>query len=74
MSNPTANVKAYFNELHRKSCILQSLIEVVADRIEGRTDPDRDFVVDNLLDVAREVSRELPIMALEDPAHWEDRP
>lgn len=73
MTEPSANEKTYFDQLHRKACILQAMIEVVYDRVTDRHDPKRDYVVDNLLDAARDLSRELPIMALEDPQHWEDR-
>lgn len=68
------NEKAYFNQLHRKTSILQAMIEVVYDRVTDRYDTERDHVVDNLLDAARDLSRELPIMALKDPQHWEGRP
>lgn len=64
----------YFDALHRKACILQSMVEVLFDRITD-SDPtgERDFVVDNLIDAARDLSRELSAMALEDPEHWEGR-
>jgi hypothetical protein len=63
----------FIDELHRKACILQSMIEVVYDRVVASDTDDRDHVVDNLLDAARDLARELPIMALEDPAHWRAR-
>lgn len=61
----------YFDALHRKACILQSMVEVLFDRITD-TAPfgQRDFVVDNLIDAARDLSRELSVMAIEDPEHW----
>ncbi len=68
-----SNVDAYFNELHRKACILQAMVHVISDRYDERFDDDRDFVIDNMLDAARGVSNQLSAMALEDPEHWEAR-
>ncbi|MFC3725919.1 hypothetical protein [Neoaquamicrobium sediminum] len=74
MSARTPNEDAYFDALHRKTCILESMIEVIFDRVSDRMDDNRDFVVDNLLDAAREITRELPPMVLEDPEQWQARP
>lgn len=63
----------FIDELHRKTCILQSMIEVVYDRVVASDTDDRDHVVDNLLDAARDLARELPLMALEDLQHWRAR-
>lgn len=65
----------YFDALHRKACILQSMVEVLFDRISDGPPPagTRAFVVDNLIDAARDLSRELSVMALEDPEHWRAR-
>lgn len=61
----------YFDALHRKACILQSMVEVLFDRItDTAPSGQRDFVVDNLIDAARDLSRELSVMAIEDPEHW----
>lgn len=61
----------YFDALHRKACILQSMVEVLFDRItDAAPSGQRDFVVDNLIDAARDLSRALSVMALEDPEHW----
>jgi len=61
----------YFDTLHRKACILQSMVEVLFDRItDAAPSGQRDFVVDNLIDAARDLSRELSVMAIEDPEHW----
>ncbi|MGB3502276.1 MAG: hypothetical protein WBA44_11670 [Mesorhizobium sp.] len=62
---------SYFDDLHRKACILQSLIEVVFDRVTNDTRDDRDFVIDKLLDAAQDLSRAVTIMTMEDPEHWE---
>ncbi|MET3662257.1 hypothetical protein [Aquamicrobium ahrensii] len=68
------STRDYFDALYRKACILQSMVEVLFDRITD-TEPtgERDFVVDNLIDAARDLSRELSVMAIEDPEHWEAR-
>lgn len=68
------NESAYFDQLHRKARILQSLIAVVFEHVTNRPDDHPDYVSSNLIDAARELSRELTIMTIEDPAHWEERP
>jgi hypothetical protein len=49
------------------------MIEVVYDRVVASDTDDRDHVADNLLDAARDLARELPLMALEDLQHWRAR-
>ena len=66
----STNADVYFNDLHEKAATLQSLIEVITDRVTDRSDPDRDYVADNLLALARQHARELTPMTLEDPDHW----
>lgn len=73
MSAAHENEKAYFDQLNRKACILQSLISVVFDHVTGRDDDHPDYVAGNLIDAARELSRDLTVMTLEDPQHWEER-
>ena len=70
MTTPTTKEDSYFNELHRKAVLLRSMIEVVFERITNRHDVPRDWVVDNMIDAARELSDEISDMVLEDPKHW----
>lgn len=72
MSKPTT--LDYFDALHRKTRILQSMVEVLFDRIHDSPHGGAsDFVVENMVDAARDLSRELSVMAIEDPEHWEAR-
>ena len=75
MSKPVTNEETYFRELHRKAVILEALIAVVFERVACERDPShrdgpRDWVADNVIDAARDLSEELSSMALEDPKLW----
>jgi hypothetical protein len=51
------------------------MVEVLFDRIhDSPRGGASDFVVENMVDAARDLSRELSVMAIEDPEHWEARP